>query len=148
MSIKSLGKIAAIAAVAGLGLTACADDATSQAREQEETCGLLQASAAKANDAVTNVRETSGPDTRAAFAVESAVLDLRQHSFDRSDDLQTALQVQAAQFQDMADTLNDDVAGLQATEPADVDVDGMNLAEASEVLSTYCGPVFAQQGGF
>ncbi|HEY4577170.1 MAG TPA: hypothetical protein VIG67_04875 [Yaniella sp.] len=146
MSIKSLGKIAAIAAVAGLGLTACADDAATQAREQEETCGLLQASAAKANDAVSNVREATGPDSRAAFAVESAALDLRQHSFDRSDDLQTAIQVQAAQFHDMAETLDDDVSGLSNSEAADVKVDGMGLKEASEVLNTYCSPVFAQQG--
>ena len=147
MSIKSLGKIAAITVVAGLGLTACANDDVNQAREQEETCGLLQASAAKVNEAVNNVRETTGPDSRAAFAVESAALDLRQHSFDRSDDVRTALQVQAAQFQDMADTLNVDIADLSTSEPAAIEVDGMDLSGASEVLNTYCGPIFNQQPG-
>ena len=148
MSIKSLGKIAAIAAVAGLSLTACADGAANDARQQEETCGLMQAASTKATEAVGGIREASGGDSRAAFQIESAALDLRQHSFDRDGELRTALQVQAAQFNDMAETLNDDVAALQASDPSGVEVDGMSFEEASNVINTYCGPVFgAQQGG-
>ena len=148
MSIKSLGKIAAIAAVAGLGLTACADDSVSQARAEEETCGLLQAASTKATGALTGVRDASGPDSRAAFAVESAALDIRNHSYDRSGELRTALQVQAEQFQDTADALDEDVAGLQDADPTDVEVDGMSFEEASEVINSYCGPVLSQQPGF
>lgn len=149
MSIKSLGKIAAIAAVAGLGLTACADDAVNDARQQEETCGLLQAASAKATEAVSGIRDASGPDSRASFAVESAALELRNHSFERSGELRNALQVQAAQFQDMSETLGDDVANLQDSDPTGVDVDGMSFEEASSVIGSYCGPVFGQQqGGF
>jgi len=147
MSIKSLGKIAAIAAVAGLGLTACADDSVSQARQEEETCGLLNAATAKATDAMSNVRESSGPVPRASFAVESAALDIRNHSFDRSGELRTALQVQAAHYDDMAETMSDDVSQLQGGSVSDIEVDGMSADEANSVLSSYCGTVFGQQQG-
>lgn len=147
MSIKSLGKIAAIAAVAGLGLTACADGAANDARQQEETCGLMQAASTKATEAVGGIREASGGDSRAAFQVESAALDLRQHSFERDGELRNALQVQAAQFDDMAETLNEDVSTLQDSDPTGIEVDGMSFEEASGVIGAYCGPVFGQQQG-
>ena len=158
MSIKSLGKIAAIAAVAGLGLSACATGDAAQARQQEETCGLLMAANTKASSAMSSVRATDGPDARAAFSVESAAQDLRNHSFDRSDDqpapeggetvqLRSALQAQAAYFEEMAVALNENVAGAQNINPDQVGVEGMTLADASEEIVTYCGPVFAQQQG-
>lgn len=153
MSIKSLGKIAAIAAVAGLALTACADDATNQARAQEETCGLLQSSSTKASSAMSTIRETEGPNSRASFSIESAALDLRNHSYDRSNDepangdtvaLRNALQTHAAYFQEMSDVIAEDVAGAQNIDTAAIEVDGMNLEEATAVISAYCG----QAGGF
>src|SRR5699024_8745997 len=52
MSIKSLGKFAAIAATARLALTACANDSVSQERDQEETCGLIMGAETKANEGI------------------------------------------------------------------------------------------------
>ncbi|MGO1536313.1 MAG: hypothetical protein ACTHWM_05265 [Yaniella sp.] len=162
MSIKSLGKIAAVAAVAGLALTACADEDATQARNQEESCGLIQSASLKATESMNSIQATEGSDDRAAFVFESVALDLRNHSFDRSNDepapdsdetlkLRTALQVQAEQFQDMSDILGDDVNGLQNYDPSGIDVDGMSSGEATEIITNYCGPVFnqqQQQGGF
>lgn len=161
MSIKSLGKIAAVAAVAGLALTACADDDTSQARNQEESCGLIQSASVKATEAMNSIRATEGSDDRASFAFESVALDLRNHSFDRSNSepspdsdeplqLRTALQAQAEQFQDMSDILADDVTGIQTYDPSGIEVDGMTAGEATETITAYCGPFFGQQqqGGF
>lgn len=160
MSIKSWGKIAAIAAVAGLSLTACTDGSTQQAREQEETCGLLMSANSKASEAMSTIRATTGPDARAAFSLESVALDLRNHSYDRSNteqtsegesvQLRTALQVQAAQFQELSDAIADDVASAQDVAPDSIEAEGMDLAEASGIISGYCGEVFAQQqgGGF
>src|SRR5699024_9476510 len=50
MSSESLGKFAAIAATAGLVLTACANDSVSQERDQEETCGLIMGAETKASE--------------------------------------------------------------------------------------------------
>src|SRR5690625_2191439 len=86
MSIKSLGKIAAVAAVAGLALTACADEDATQARNQEESCGLIQSASLKATESMNSIQATEGSDDRAAFVFESVALDLRNHSFDRSND--------------------------------------------------------------
>ncbi len=158
MSIKSLGKFAAIAAVAGLGLTACATGDAAEARQQEETCGLLQAANAKASDAMASMRTQDGPDERAAFTVESAALDLRNHSYDRSDNqpapegdetvqLRTALQAQAAYYEELSDTLSENVADAQNIGPEDVETNGMSLEDASGEIVTYCGQVFAQQQG-
>lgn len=153
MSIKSLGKIAAVAAVAGLAFTACADDATSQARAQEETCGLLQVANTKAGEALAKTRGEAGPNERAAFTIESAALDLRNHSFDRSDaeptngdtaQVRTALQVNAAYFQAIADQVAEDAAGFQDVDAGAVELDGMNFEAANTELGAYCN----MQGGF
>ncbi|HEY4536598.1 MAG TPA: hypothetical protein VIG71_11610 [Enteractinococcus sp.] len=155
MSIKSLGKIAAVAAVAGLALTACADEATSQARAQEETCGVFLGANNKANEAVSRAMQTGDSgNARAATVVESAALDIRNHAFDRSDDvkapgsndsiaLRTVLQVQAQFFDDMATTIGDDgVSALNTMTPEDVEVNGMSHSEATQALTGYCGSYF------
>lgn len=154
MSIKSLGKIAAVAAVAGLALTACADEATSQARAQEETCGVFLGANNKANEAVNRAMQVgeSGGE-RAAHVVESAALDIRNHSFDRSDDvkapgsgdsiaLRTILQVQAQFFDEMAGALEEDVMSINTVNPDEIEVNGMTHAEATEALTGYCGSYF------
>lgn len=154
MSIKSLGKIAAVAAAAGLVLTGCANDDANQARAQEETCGVLLGASNKANEAASRamqVGESGGP--RAARVIESAALDLRNHSFDRSDDekvpgtdepvaLRTMLQVQAELYDEMADAIENDPAAMNSMNPEDVEVNGMTITEANEIVGTYCGPYF------
>lgn len=157
MSLKSLGKFAALVAVAGLSLTACADASTQQAREQEETCGVIQASGTKANEAIMRaMQQTDGSGERAGNVVESAALDIRNHAFDRSNDqlapgsdesikLRTALQVQAASLDEMAATLKDDLNALQSFSPEGIEVDGMTYNDAASVIGAYCGAT--AQGG-
>ncbi len=154
MSIKSMGKIAAAAAAAGLVLTGCADGADSQARAQEETCGLFLGANNKANEALNRaMQQGDGAGPRAASVVESAALDIRNHSFDRTDDtqvpgsdetiaLRTVLQVQAQFFNDMADAIEDDASAINSVNPEDIEVNGMTHAEATETLTTYCGSYF------
>lgn len=158
MSLKPFAKIAALAAIAGLALTACADDATSQARAEEETCGLLISASTKVNAAASNIRESDAGDSRAAFAVESAALDLRNHSFDRSNEessghegetlqLRTALQVQAQEFEELSEILGNNPAGIGELDRAQLEVDGMGYSDAQATLSAYCSAAFASQQG-
>ena len=154
MSIKSMGKIAAVVAAAGLALTGCANDDASQARAQEETCGVLMGSSNKANEAASRAMqsgESGGP--RAARVIESAALDLRNHSFDRSDDVQvpgtdetvalrTMLQVQAELYDEMATAIEKDPAAINSMNPDDIEVNGMTITEANEIVGTYCGSYF------
>ena len=154
MSIKSMGKIAVVAAAAGLILTGCASDDTSVARDQEETCGVLLGANNKANEAASRAMqagESGGP--RAARVIESAALDLRNHSFDRSDDVQvpgsdetvavrTMLQVQAEFYDEMATAIEEDPTTISSINPDDIEVNGMTTTEATEVMNTYCGSYF------
>lgn len=155
MSIKSMGKIAAVAAAAGLILTGCANDDASQARAQEETCGVFVGANAKANEALNRAMQSgdAGSD-RAAGILESAALDIRNHSFDRSDDvsapgsdetipLRTTLQVQAEFFDEMASAVEEDgVNAMSTVMPDDIEVNGMSHEEATEHLTAYCGSYF------
>src|SRR5699024_10297802 len=88
MSIKSLGKFAAIAATAGLALTACCSDAVSQERDQEEPCGLIMGAETKANEGIQQsgmAVQQGGSTDRVTQALESASLDIRNRSFKVSD---------------------------------------------------------------
>lgn len=160
MSIKSLGKFAAIAAAAGLALTACADDSVSQARDQEETCGLIMGAEAKANESLQQtgmaMQAGGGSGDQAAQALESSALDVRNHSFQRSDEqvnpetgetvpLRTALQVHAAYLDEMADTMGEGIDAMQSFDPDSVEVEGTNLNEALDTINGYCSSYVQQQ---
>ena len=155
MSIKSMGKIAAVAAAAGLILTGCANDDASQARAQEETCGVFMGANAKANEALNRAMQSGEAGAeRAASILESAALDIRNHSFDRTDSatapgsdetipLRTTLQVQAEFFDEMASAVKEDgVEAMNTVVPEDIEVNGMTYQEATDNLTAYCGSYF------
>lgn len=157
MSIKTLGKFAAIAAAAGLTLTACADDSVSQARDQEETCGLIMGAETKANEGIQQAGMVmqQGGEGNASQAIESAALDIRNHSYDRSDDqvnpdtgetipLRTALQVHAAYLDEMGDTIDEGMQAMQDFDPDSFEAEGTSLTEALDTINGYCSS-FAQQ---
>ena len=159
MSIKSLGKIAAIAAAAGLTLTACADDSVSQARDQEETCGLIMGAETKANEGIQQagmaMQQGGGGDGQATQALESAALDIRNHSYDRSDNqtnpdtgetipLRTALQVHAAYLNEMGTSVDEGMEAMQSFDPESFEAEGTSLTEALETINGYCAS-YAQQ---
>ena len=160
MSIKSLGKFAAIAAAAGLTLTACADDSVSQARDKEETCGLIMGAETKANEGIqhasTAIQQGGGADGRATQAVDSSALDIRNHSYDRSDNqtnpdtgesipLRTALQVHAAYLSEMGASLDEGMEAMQAFDPTTFEAEGTSLTEALETINGYCSSYAQQQ---
>lgn len=160
MSIKSLGKFAAIAAAAGLALTACADDSVSQAREQEETCGLIMGAETKANQGLQEagmaMQTGGGGGGQAGQALESSALDIRNHSFDRSDNqtnpdtgesipLQTALQVHAAYFEEMASSVDGGLEAMQSFDPSTFEAEGTTLTEALDTINGYCASYAQQQ---
>lgn len=159
MSIKSLGKFAAIAAAAGLTLTACADDSVSQARAQEETCGLIMGAETKANEGIQQAgmaMQQGGGDGQATQALESAALDIRNHSYDRSDDqtnpdtgetipLRTALQVHAAYLNEMGTSVGEGMEAMQSFDPESFEAEGTSLTEALETINGYCASYAQQQ---
>lgn len=160
MSFKSLGKLAAIAAAAGLTLTACADDSVSQARDQEETCGLIMGAETKANEGIQQagmaMQQGGGEDDRAPQALESSALDIRNHSFDRSDDqvnpdtgesipLRTALQVHAAYLDEMGTSLAGGIEAMQGFDPTTFEAEGTSLTEALDTINSYCASYAQQQ---
>lgn len=159
MSIKSLGKFAAIAAAAGLALTACADDSVSQARDQEETCGLIMGAETKANEGLQQtgmaMQTGGGSGDQASQALESSALDVRNHSFERSDDqvnpdtgenipLRTALQVHAAYLNEMASSVDEGLEAMQGFDPNTFEAEGTSLTEALDTINGYCSS-YAQQ---
>ena len=157
MSIKSLGKFAAIVAAAGLTLTACADDSVSQARDQEETCGLIMGAETKANEGIqqAGMAMQQGGDGNASQALESAALDIRNHSYDRSDDqtnpdtgetipLRTALQVHAAYLNEMGTSVDEGMEAMQSFDPNSFESEGTSLNDALDTINGYCAS-FAQQ---
>lgn len=160
MSIKSLGKFAAIAAAAGLTLTACADDSVSQARDQEETCGLIMGAETKANEGIQQagmaMQQGGGGDGQATQALESAALDIRNHSYDRSDNqtnpdtsetipLRTALQVHAAYLNEMGTSVGEGMEAMQSFDPESFEAEGTSLTEALETINGYCASYAQQQ---
>lgn len=160
MSIKSLGKFAAIAAAAGLTLTACADDSVSQARDQEETCGLIMGAETKANEGIQQagmaMQQGGGGDGQATQALESAALDIRNHSYDRSDNqtnpdtgetipLRTALQVHAAYLNEMGTSVGEGMEAMQSFDPESFAAEGTSLTEALETINGYCASYAQQQ---
>lgn len=160
MSIKSLGKFAAIAAAAGLTLTACVDDSVSQSRDQEETCGVIMGAETKANESLQQVgmaMQTGGDGgDRATQALESSALDIRNHSFDRSDEqqnpdtgesipLRTALQVHAAYFDEMANSMDEGMEAMQSFDPESFEAEGTSLTEALDTINGYCASYAQQQ---
>ncbi|MDN6152290.1 MAG: hypothetical protein L0I91_12895 [Yaniella sp.] len=160
MSIKSLGKFAAIAAAAGLTLTACADDSVSQARAQEETCGLIMGAETKANEGIQQagmaMQQGGGGDGQATQALESAALDIRNHSYDRSDNqtnpdtgetipLRTALQVHAAYLNEMGTSVGEGMEAMLSFDPESFGAEGTSLTEALETINGYCASYAQQQ---
>ena len=160
MSIKSLGKIAAVAAAAGITLTACADDSVSQSRDQEETCGFIMGAETKANEGIQssmmNVQQGDDADGRTAQALESAALDIRNYSYNVSDaqqnpdtgeaiPLRTALQVHAAYFDEMASLMDGGVEAMQGFDPNSFEAEGTSLTSALETINGYCASYAQQQ---
>lgn len=159
MSIKSLGKFAAIAATAGLALTACSSDAVSQERDQEETCGLIMGAETKANEGIQQsgmAVQQGGSTDRVTQALESASLDIRNRSFKVSDKqenpdtgetipLRTALQVHAAYFNEMSETIGDGIEAMQSFDPDSFEAEGMQFNEALDTINGYCASYTQQQ---
>ncbi|NWN89777.1 MAG: hypothetical protein HLX51_14780 [Micrococcaceae bacterium] len=163
MSIKSLGKIAAVAAAAGLTLTACADDSVSQSRDQEETCGFIMGAETKANEGIQSgmmsVQQGQGADSdasQASQALESAALDIRNYSYNVSDSqqnpdtgeeipLRTALQVHAAYFDEMASLMDGGMEAMQGFDPSSFEAEGTTLTSALETINGYCASYAQQQ---
>src|SRR5699024_3779041 len=127
---------------------------------QEETCGLIMGAETKANEGIQQagmaMQQGGGGDGQATQALESAALDIRNHSYDRSDNqtnpdtgetipLRTALQVHAAYLNEMGTSVGEGMEAMQSFDPESFEAEGTSLTEALETINGYCASYAQQQ---
>src|SRR5699024_12716614 len=114
----------------------------------------------KANEGIQQagmaMQQGGGGDGQATQALESAALDIRNHSYDRSDNqtnpdtsetipLRTAQQVHAAYLNEVRTSVVEGMEAMQSFDQESFEAGGTSLPEAVETINGYCASYAQQQ---